>query len=101
MDEKRKEQRYSVREDTFVWNFREAHFRRASVEDVSRSGMRLRCDYDFTQGTQIGIDLKGVIICGTVRYCTPVESGFAVGIRVNYVGDDILASLVQAARPSL
>jgi PilZ domain len=87
MDERRKEQRYSVRQDAFVWDFPNGGFHPAVIEDVSRSGMRLHSEDSLQHGSQIAVDLKGVIVCGTVQYCRPLEDRFAAGIRINHVDD--------------
>ena len=94
MDERRKEQRYPVEHDAFVWDFPDGGFHSAVVEDVSRSGMRLKSDYNFKQGDRIAVDLNGMIVCGTVQYCRPLGKRFAVGIRINHVDDGVIEGVL-------
>jgi hypothetical protein len=95
MDERRKEQRYPVRQDVFVWEFPDGEFHPAVVEDVSWSGMRLQSQHSLRHGGQIAVDLKGMIVCGTVQYCRPLEDRFTAGISINHVDDRIVEGVVS------
>ena len=95
MDEQRKEQRYPVRQDVFVWEFPDGEFRPAVVDDVSWSEMRLQSKHNLRHGSQIAVDLKGMIVCGTVQYCHPLGDRFTVGISINHVDDRIVEGVVS------
>jgi hypothetical protein len=87
MDEPQKEQRYAVRRDAFVWDFPGGGFHTALVEEVSWSGMQLQSKHSPQLGSQIAVDLKGMIVWGTVQHCRPLEDWFAAGIRIDHVDD--------------
>ena len=95
MDERRKERRYSVRRDAFVWDFPGGRFHQVVVEDASRSGMQLQSERSLQHGSQIAVNLKGMIVWGTVQYCRPLKGWFASGIRMNHVDDRILEGVVS------
>jgi hypothetical protein len=87
MDEPRKEPGYAVRRDAFMWDFPGGGFHQVVVEDVSWSAMQLQSNHSLQHGTQIAVDLKGMIVWGTVQYCRPLKNCFAAGIRINHVDD--------------
>lgn len=91
MDERRAEPRYLVKEDAFVWDLHhmKAGYQSARIVDVSRNGMRLELSGRLIQGSQVAIDFRGMIICGTVQYCGLIENGFALGIRIKDVLDPL------------
>ena len=95
MDESRKEQRSQARQDVFVWDFPDGGFHPAVVEDVSWSGMRLQSQHSLRHGSQIAVDLKGMIVCGAVQHCRPLGDRFTVGISINHVDDRILEGVVS------
>jgi hypothetical protein len=95
MDDRQKEQRHPVRQDVFVWEFPDGEFHPAVVEDVSWSGMRLQSQHSLRHGSYIAVDLKGMIVCGTVLYCRPLEDWFTVGISINHVDDRIVEGVVS------
>jgi len=88
---RRTEPRYLVNEDAFVWDLRhmKAGYHPARIVDVSRNGMRLESAGKLTQGTDVAIDFRGMIICGTVQYCGDIEDRFAMGIRIKDVLDPL------------
>lgn len=61
----------------------------ASIVDVSRTGMRLESASRLLQGTDIAIDFRGMIICGTVQYCGNLNDRYAMGIRIRDVLDPL------------
>jgi hypothetical protein len=91
MDEQRAEPRYLVKEDAFVWDLRDmkAGYHSARIADVSRNGMRLELDERLMQGSQVAIDFRGMIICGSVQYCRMNENRFTIGIRIKDVLDPL------------
>lgn len=95
MDERQKEQRYAVGQDAFVWDFAGGVFHQVFVKDVSRSEMRLQSKHSLQHGSQIAVDLKGMIVCGSVQYCRPVEDWFAVGVLVNHVDDSTFEGVLS------
>ncbi len=88
---RRTEPRYLVKEDAFVWDLRQmkAGYHPARIVDVSRNGMRLESAGKLTQGTDVAIDFRGMIICGTVHYSGDIGDRFAVGIRIKDVLDPL------------
>ena len=91
MDNRRAEQRYLVKEDAFVWDLHhiKAGYHPVSIVDVSRNGMRLESVGRLGQGSQVAIDFRGMIVCGTVQYCRLVENRFAMGVRIKDVLDPL------------
>ena len=91
MDDRRAERRYLVKEDAFVWDLHhmKAGYQSARIVDVSRNGMRLESSGRLLQGSQVAIDFRGMIICGTIQYCGLIENGFALGIRIKDVLDPL------------
>jgi DNA-binding protein len=91
MDGQRAERRYLVKEDAFVWDLRhiKAGYQSARITDVSRNGMRLELSERLMQGSQVAIDFRGMIICGSVQYCRMIENRFAIGIRIKDVLDPL------------
>jgi hypothetical protein len=91
MDDRRVEARYLVKEDAFVWDLHhmKAGYQSARIVDVSRNGMRLELSGRLTRGSQVAIDFRGMIICGTIQYCGLIENGFALGIRIKDVLDPL------------
>jgi hypothetical protein len=77
MDNRRTEPRYLVKEDAFLWDLHhiKAGYHPASIVDVSRNGMRLESVGRLVQGSQVAIDFRGMIVCGTVQptdaLCSP------------------------------
>jgi hypothetical protein len=49
--------------------------------------MQLQSKHSFQRGGQIAVDLKGMIVWGTVQYCRPLKDWFAAGIRIDHVDD--------------
>ena len=95
MDEPQKEQRSSVMQDVFVWDFPDGGFHTALVEEVSWSEMRIQSQHSFRQGSQIAVDLKGMIVCGTVQYCRPLGDRLTASISINHVDDRIVEGVMS------
>jgi hypothetical protein len=56
------------------------------VMDVSRSGLRVRCECGLPQGTQIHVNCRGTSIQGEVRYSRQVSSDeYHIGIYAHSV----------------
>jgi hypothetical protein len=56
------------------------------VMDVSRSGLRVRCERGLPQGAQIHLNCRGTSIQGEVRYCRQVSSDeYHIGIYAHSV----------------
>ena len=91
MDERRTEPRYLVAEEAFVWDLHrmKAGYHTARIVDVSRNGMRLESRNRLPRGSHIGVDFRGMIICGTVQHCKPAQGRFSVGIRINDLLDPL------------
>jgi PilZ domain-containing protein len=91
MDNRRAELRDLVREDAFVWELchMKAGYQAAIIVDVSSNGMRLELGRRLMQGSQVAIDFRDMVICGTVRYCRQIENRFAMGIRIKDVLDPL------------
>jgi hypothetical protein len=51
--------------------------------------MRLESVERIKQGSQIAVDHRGMIICGTVRYSGRTENQFATGVLISDVLDQI------------
>ena len=66
-----------------------AGYQSARIVDVSRNGMRLELSGRLMEGSQLAIDFRGMIICGTIQYCGLIENGFALGIRIKDVLDPL------------
>ena len=66
-----------------------AGYHPARIVDVSRNGMRVESAGRMKQGSEIAVDFRGMIICGTVRYCGNVDGRFAMGIRMKDVLDPL------------
>lgn len=53
------------------------------VLDVSRSGLRIRCEHAFAVGEQLYLVLPGgSAVVGEARYSRPVEQGFDTGVWI-------------------
>ena len=91
MDNRRTEQRYLVKENAFVWDVHhiKAGHHSANIVDVSRNGMRLESVGRLRQGSQVAIDFRGMIVCGTVQYCKMIQGRFAMGVRIKDVLDPL------------
>jgi PilZ domain-containing protein len=91
MQDRRSEPRYTVREGALVWDLSriKAGFQEATIVDLSRNGIRLVANREFATGTQVAIDFRGMVICGSVQYCAPSENRFAAGIRIGGVLDQV------------
>ena len=53
------------------------------TSDISRGGMGLRCrqPVELFAQVRITLDETGESLCGQVRHCTPIPTGFIVGIE--------------------
>jgi len=91
MQERRSEPRYRVREGALVWELTrmKAGFRETTIVDISRNGMRLVTNSKLVEGSQVAIDFRGMVICGSVQYCRPDENLFTAGIRIGGVLDQV------------
>ena len=91
MDNRRTEPRYLVKEGAFVWDLHrvQAGYHSVSIIDVSRNGMRLESADRLGQGSDVAIDFRGMIVCGTVQYCKIIADGFAMGVRIKDVLDPL------------
>jgi hypothetical protein len=91
VDERRKEPRYLIQEDVIVWDLRHmsAGCLPAKIVDISRNGMRLESSARLKQGSQIAVDYRGMIICGTVRYSGGTENQSVMGVLIREVLDPL------------
>src|SRR5689334_6993018 len=91
MDSRRSEPRYLVKENAFVWDLHrvEAGYHSVSIIDVSRNGLRLESVDRLGQGSDIAIDFRGMVVCGTVQYCRTLANCFAMGVRIKEVLDPV------------
>ena len=97
MDNRRSEPRYLVNEDALVWDLHrmKAGYGVATIVDVSRSGMRLESDRRLVQGSHVAVDFRGMIICGSVQYCTSSGKQFALGIHISDLLDPIVGEAAE------
>ena len=55
---------------------------RASIIEISHSGMRVRSNRHFQVGTLVHIITPGTFYLGTIRHCSPAGEAFEVGIKL-------------------
>jgi len=103
MDERRSEPRYLVTEDAFVWDLHrmKAGYHTAKIIDVSRNGMRLESGRRLARGSHVGIDFRGMIICGRVQHCSPSRDRFSMGIRIQDLLDPLGAEPMEDCETEL
>ena len=91
MDERRSEPRYLVTEEAFVWDLNrlKAGYHTATIVDVSRNGMQLESRDRYPRGSYVGVDFRGMIICGTVQHCKPIRGRFSIGIQIKDLMDPL------------
>src|SRR6202040_1890326 len=85
--EQRRETRYQTNDAVEV-ELLQAGFQRvkASIVDISRSGLCLLSETTIGKGAQVKITLeKQVVIFGEVQYCRPARGGFHSGIVIQDV----------------
>ena len=85
--EQRRETRYQTNDAVEV-ELLQAGFQRvkASIVDISRSGLCLLSETTIGKGAQVKITLeKQVVIFGEVQYCRPARGGFQSGIVIQDV----------------
>jgi hypothetical protein len=82
--EARRDERFAVRiPGTLRVADRISSIRMIEVMDVSRSGLRVRCECGLPQGTQIHLNCRGASIRGEVRYSRQVSlDEYNIGIYV-------------------
>jgi hypothetical protein len=91
MNERRMEPRYLVKEDAFMWDLLriKAGYHSVTVVDLSRNGLRLESADQLSEGSQIAVDFRGMIVCGTVRHCRRAKYGYSLGVQINDVLDPL------------
>ena len=50
--------------------------------DVSRNGLKIRTPQFVARGAMVQVVIDEAIILGEVRYCTPAEGEFDMGIQI-------------------
>jgi PilZ domain len=59
----------------------------ALVVNVSKSGIGMRLDRRVTSGAKVRVEMKAIIITGSIRYCTSSRDAgwFDVGLQIDTV----------------
>jgi len=56
---------------------------KGAVVDMSRTGLRIRCETLLQKGAILRVEFPNMIVTGEVRYCRPVEgASFHAGLRI-------------------
>ena len=66
-----------------------AGYHTVNIIDISRNGLRLEAADQVMEGSQIAVDFRGMIVCGTIRYCKTAGRNYALGVRINDVLDPL------------
>jgi len=91
METNRAEPRYQVKEEAFLWDFQHTsgRFTAVKITEVSRNGMRLELPQSLALASEVAIDYRGMIFCGSVRHCESAGDQYTLGIRIEHVLDPI------------
>ena len=91
MEERRHEPRYSVTEEAVVWTGGDVQA--ALIEDVSKSGVRVRTECALSCGNDVTVNLRGLVVCGTVQHSYPEGNTHVAGIQIDLVKDSLTNAL--------
>jgi c-di-GMP-binding flagellar brake protein YcgR len=56
---------------------------RATVVEISRTGMKIRANREFQPGALVQIMVKNKFYMGTVRHCQHLAEGFETGLKLS------------------
>ena len=90
-DDRRIEPRFIAKEEAFMWDLLriKGGYHTVTIVDLSRNGLRLEASSQVSAGSQVAVDFRGMIVCGTVRYCKTAGARYALGVRINDVLDPL------------
>ena len=84
--EKRKEARYPAHDAVEIRILPEGHLLRATIIDVSRSGLRLELETALAKQSRIEVfTASKLTIVGEVRYCRKASGVFHAGVQIEEV----------------
>lgn len=71
---------------------------RATILDVSRSGLQLELDTPLEPGVQVKVEFSGLIIVGKVLHLRPHLARYRAGVRILQLADSVQAGSAAGAR---